>query len=87
MNNKEARQLMIHYIIARFFTCNVLYEQWFRELWWWKYRENLNLIHEPIIEICKWLKDNLIHIRVYYAGDRFSDEQLTTTLDKIIAEL
>ncbi len=86
LHNPEATELMIHYIVHRYLAFDFFYEQWLRELWWYKYRENLNLVKTPIIETCEYIIKNLERLKVWYYSDKLTDEDYIRALNNIIKE-
>lgn len=80
----ESRTL---YIIARFFSVDPIYWDIYRDHYFRRFGENLDLNPGTLIEHCKALKQNLNRLYYHYSSSVKTDEDFIRALDNIIKEL
>ena len=80
----ESRTL---YIIARFFAVDPIYWDIYRDHYFRRFGENLDLNPKTLIEHCKALKHDLNRLYYHYRSTGKTDKDFIKALDNIIKEL
>lgn len=80
----ESRTL---YLIARFFSVDPIYYDIYRDHYFRRFGENLDLNPKTLIEHCNALKQDLNRLYYHYGSPKLNDEDFIRALDNIIEEL
>lgn len=80
----ESRTL---YLIARFFSVDPIYHDIYRDHYFRRFGENLDLSPQTLIEHCNALKQDMSRLYYHYSSPKLTDEDFKQALDNIIKEL